>query len=232
MDIQYPFFARRTNAAASPDLQANPPGAVMDATHLELALTREPLQPAKTSLPAPPPQVVYLGVSGVLHPSASLYKLIYDKDCWAQGHTEYEGVAYLERVLEGWPSVRIVLTSTQVWANGLQAVLQSLGTRLAARVIGYAFEDLTVRAKLGTHGQPMSPSVYWSMTRAEVVRHHVAWLRPDAWIAVDDEAALWTTDERRGHCVLTDPCKGLLDPMAQDRLMTLLVGNFGISPDV
>jgi hypothetical protein len=200
----------------------------MDASHLELALTREPLQPAKTALP--PLQVVYLGVSGVLHPSASLYKLIYDKDCWAQGHTEYEGVAYLERVLEGWPSAHIVLTSTQVWAKGLTAVLQCLGPGLASRVIGYTFDDLTRRAKLGRQGQPMSPTIYWTMTRAEVVRHHVAWLQPDAWVAVDDEAALWTVDERRGHCVLTDPCKGLLDPAAQDRLMTLLVGNFGISP--
>jgi len=202
----------------------------MDATHLELALTLEPLVPAATSLPVASTQVVYLGVSGVLHPSASLYKLIYDKDCWEQGHAEYEGVSYLDRVLEGWPEARIVLTSPQVWAKGLQAVLQRLGTHLASRVIGYTFDDLTRRAKLGTHGQPMSPTVYWSMTRAEVVRHHVAWLCPDAWIAVDDDAALWTTDERRGHCVLTDPCKGLLDPVAQDRLMTLLVGNFGIGP--
>ena len=53
------------------------------------------------------------------------------------------------------------------------------------------------------------------------------WLQPSAWIAIDDETTFWTVDERRAHLVATDGCEGLLEPSVQDRLMTLLVGNFG-----
>ncbi len=174
-----------------------------------------------------PLRVVYAGINGVFHPSDSLYRLLFDKSCWDQGHKEYEGVGCLERALAPWPDARLVLTSTQVWHAGLDAVLEHLGAALAGRVIGATFTDLTKVAKLGAQGQPLSSNAYWSMTRSEVVRCHVDWLKPDAWIAVDDDAALWTTDERRGHCVLTDPAKGLLEPAAQDRLLTLLYGNFG-----
>lgn len=174
-----------------------------------------------------PLHVLYVGLNGVLHPSDSIYRLLFDKSCWDAGHTEFEGAAVLEQALAPWPSASIVLTSTQVWAHGLEPILERLGPGLAERVIGWTFDDLTRKAKLGAHGQPMSCTGYWSMSRSEVVRQHVDWLQPDAWIAVDDDAALWTTNERRGHCVLTDPCKGLREPAALDRLTTLLVGNFG-----
>lgn len=173
--------------------------------------------------------VLYLGLSGVVHPSASANKLLFDKNCWEAGHAEYEGVAQLERALAPWPSVRIVLTSTLAWSQGLPSVLERLGPKLAGRVIGSSFDDLTRRARLGRQGQPMSRTAYWSLSRAEVVRYHVEWMRPSAWVALDDDAGMWTAMERRNHCVFTDPCRGLLDPVALDRLATVLEGNFGIS---
>ena len=44
---------------------------------------------------------------------------------------------------------------------------------------------------------------------------------------LDDETILWTTEEWRDHLVVTDGCRGLLDPTAQDRLLTVLTGQFG-----
>lgn len=60
------------------------------------------------------------------------------------------------------------------------------------------------------------------------VRRHMEWLRPAAWIAIDDESSLWTADERRGHLVATNGCLGLMAPAAQDRLTTVLLGNSGL----
>lgn len=65
----------------------------------------------------------------------------------------------------------------------------------------------------------------WLM-KSEIVRLHRQWLRPAAWVVLDDETACWTVEEHREHIVLTDGCEGLREPRAQDRLMTLLVGNF------
>lgn len=181
---------------------------------------RRPEQPA-------PLQVLYLGVSGVLHPSESLYLLLHGRASSADGHRPYEAVPLLERVLAGWPEVRIVLTSTQPWAKGLEPVLRELGPTLAPRVLGYTYEDLTTRLRFGRRQLPLSNEDYWRCVKSDLVRLHVEWLRPSAWIAVDDETILWSDLERAQHLVAVDGDKGLLDPTAQDRLLTVMTGNFG-----
>lgn len=175
-----------------------------------------------------PLHVVYLGVSGVLHPSATLYQLVHGSSPWADGHRKYEAAAVLELALAPWPEARIVLTSTQPWSKGLDQVLEQLGPGLAARVIGFTFEDLTLHAAPPSQQRPISSDDYWRLMKCDIVRRHLAWLRPAAWIAIDDEASLWNADERRGHLVTTNGCLGLMEPAAQDRLVTVLLGNFGL----
>ncbi len=177
--------------------------------------------------PEGPPQVVYLGISGVLHPSRSLYELLNGRAPEDDGHQLYEGAAVLENILSGWPDAAIVLTSTQPWAKGLPAVLQAMGPGLASRVLGFTFEDLTTKLRRGPRQRPLSDADYWRLNKSQVVRLHVEWLRPAAWLAIDDEDILWTDDERQNHVVVVDGCKGLLDPAAQDRLATVLSGAFG-----
>jgi len=178
--------------------------------------------------------LVYLGISGVLHPSESMYRLLHSRSPWDDGHERYEAVAVLEQALERWPRARIVLTSTQPWACGIEDVLARLGLSLVQRVVGYTFEDLTtkaMRAVTTISGKVRhigySRDDYWRMNKSHVVTAHVGWRRPERWIAVDDEDILWPHDVRRDRLVLTDGCKGLLDASAQDRLLTVLVGNFG-----
>lgn len=178
-------------------------------------------------------QVVYLGISGVLHPSQSLYELVLRRSPWDDGHARYEGVPVLAAALEPWPSARIVLTSTQPWAHGLASVLAHLGP-LASRVAGFTFDDLTqnavrvVRTRSGTTRMlTYSSNEYWRMNKSDIVAAHVAWSRPVAWIAIDDESILWPHDVMRDRLVLTDGCAGLLDAATQDRLLTVLAGNFG-----
>lgn len=172
-------------------------------------------------------KVIYLGLSGVVHPSASAYELVNGCAPWSWGHREYEAVSVLEVVLAAWPEAHIILTSTLPTTQGLPAVLKRLGPTLSASVLGFSFEDLTTKVKRGGQQMPYSVEDYGRLNKSDIVRAHVEWLRPGAWIAVDDDSILWTELERRDHFVYVDPCKGLLDPAAQDRLITVLTGQFG-----
>lgn len=172
--------------------------------------------------------ILYLGVSGVLHPSRNLYELLKGKAPEADGHREYEGVGVLQAALRGWPQLRIVLTSTQTWLKGLTAVMERLGPELASRVIGDTYGDLTTKAQLGPRQAPLGHADYWRYTKAEIVRAHADWLRPAAWIAVDDETLMWSANERLLRFVQVNGCEGLLDPATQDRLLTVLEGTFGL----
>jgi HAD domain in Swiss Army Knife RNA repair proteins len=174
-----------------------------------------------------PLKVVYIGISGVLHPSALLYKFIDGCSPWKDGRCEYESAPVLETALLGWPEAKLVLTSMQPWSEGVEPVLARLGSGLASRVLGVTFEDLAEDVRFADqHPAVGSAGRRWLMN-SEIVRLHRQWLRPAAWLVLDDETACWTVEEHREHIVLTDACEGLREPRAQDRLMTLLVCNFG-----
>jgi hypothetical protein len=174
-----------------------------------------------------PRNILYLGISGVLHPSRTTYQLVNRRSPKSDGHRLYEATPVVERVLLGWPSVQIVLTSTLPWAHGLPRVLKRLGPVIAARVLGFTYEDLTTKVKHGLRQIPMSNENYWRSSHEQIVKMHVEWLKPTGWVAVDDNASIWTEHERRIHIVDVDGSKGLLDPVAQDRLLTYMTGQFG-----
>lgn len=177
-------------------------------------------------------RVLYLGLSGTTHPSATTYQLVRGKNPWDDGHAEYEAVPWLAQALACWPDVKIVLTSTQPWKHGLPAVLQCMPP-LAERVVGFTFEDLTtqpvrlVRTRSGTsRWTSFSSEDYWRMNKGDIVAAHVGWLKPEAWVAVDDEDILWRP-EHAAHVCIVDGCEGLMHPAEQDRLLTCLQMNFG-----
>jgi len=179
-------------------------------------------------------KVVYLGISGVLHPSSSVYELLHGRSPWDHGHREYEGVPTLEAALRARPEVGIILTSTLPRVRGLAAVLEGLGPALAVRVRSFTFDDITtkvtrpVSTRSGTTRLVgYSPNDYWRMDKSDIVRVHVGWLRPDAWIAIDDEDILWPPAVRDAQLVLTDGCVGLASKTAQARLRAVVQANFG-----
>lgn len=176
---------------------------------------------------------VFLGISGVLHPSESTYELVRGRSPWSDGHSKYECVPILEQALLPWPDAKVVLTSTQPRAHGLQSVLEHLGPSLAACVVGSTYEDLTTKVKreVGTRSGATrtvgySSEDYWRMNKSEIVATHIAWSRPERWIVIDDEDILWPQEVRRDRLVLTDGCEGLRSAQAQDRLQTILFANF------
>lgn len=168
---------------------------------------------------------IYLGISGVLHPSWSFYRYVHGREPDEDGHRKYQSVEDLDQVLSGWPSARIVLTSTQPWSKGLSPVLAQLGP-LARRVDGFTFEDLTTKIPSDRLGRAISEMDYWRLHKSQIVRRHVEWLKPEGWIALDDEDINWAEDEM-SHLVLTRGTLGLADPVAVDRLYTTLEHNFG-----
>lgn len=177
-------------------------------------------------------QVLYLGLSGTVHPSASTYHLVHGRSPTDDGHHEYEAVPWLGRALARWPDVTVVLTSTQPRKHGLPLVLERLNV-LATRVVGFTYEDLTtnpvrrVRTRSGsTAERPYSREDYWRMNKSAIVGAHVAWLKPQTWVAVDDEDILWPPEHRSRVCIF-DGCRGLAHPAEQDRLLTYFHANFG-----
>jgi len=169
--------------------------------------------------------LIYLGISGVLHPSWSFYEYVHGCEPSQDGHRKYQSVEKLAAVLEGWPTARIVLTSTQPWSKGLTPVLDQMGP-LARRVSGFTYEDLTTRVPSDKLGRCISDMDYWRLHKSQIVRRHVAWANPTGWIAIDDEDIFWAEDEL-SHLVLTQGTLGLADPAAVDQLVTALEQNFG-----
>jgi hypothetical protein len=179
-------------------------------------------------------ELAYVGISGVLHPSESRYRLAHGRSPWADGHVMYEGNPVLERALARWPQVQIVLTSTQPRIHGLEAVLTALGHSLAQRVVGHSFDDLTTKVKRvvgtrdgGTREVAIADEDYWRMDKAKIVTTHVQWFRPQRWVVIDDEDIRWPQDVRDDRLVRVDGCAGLLDTTVEDRLLTVLEMNFG-----
>ena len=177
-------------------------------------------------------RVIYLGVSGVVHPSESVYELVYGLSPWGDGHEKFEAVSWLSGALNHWPDVRIVLTSTPPWKYGLPEI-PNLPGMLAERVIGFTYQDLTtkvvrqVRTRSGTtRSVRYSTEDYWRMNKSDIVVAHVEWLRPEAWAAVDDEDILWPKG-LADHVCIVDGCQGLKHPAEQDKLLTYLQMNFG-----
>jgi hypothetical protein len=179
-------------------------------------------------------QVLYLGISGVLHPSESTYELLCHHSPWSEGHVPYESATALANTLDAWPDVRIVLTSTVPWKHGLAFTKECLGERLSQRIDGFTFEDLTTfpcrKAKKrdgSTYLSHFSEEDYWRMRKSDIVSAHAAWRRPTAWVALDDEDILWPQDVRRDRLVLTDGCVGLRDLPTVDRMLAVFGANFG-----
>ena len=177
-------------------------------------------------------RVLLLGISGVLHPSASIYELVHKVSPWSAGHAQYEAVPWLASSLSRWPDVEIVLTSTLPSIQGMPTVLSRLGA-LATRVVGTTFDALTKNAIRtirtrdgGTKLLPFSVYDYARMSKSEIVLAYVDWLKPDAWVAVDDEDGGWPASVQHNLCVV-DACSGLIAPVQQDRLLTVLSACFG-----
>ena len=157
--------------------------------------------------------ILYLDLDGVLHP----------EDVWRRpgvgpvvvsppGHTILEHADLLTTMLDPYPDVRIVLSTSWVIVYGsVLKVARRLPAGLCARVVGATFHS------------EMDVSRFREMPRGRQVSGDVVRRRPTAWLALDDNGDGWPGWARE-HLVLTDPVLGIASPQALAQLKEGLAG--------
>ncbi|WP_084545326.1 HAD domain-containing protein [Derxia gummosa] len=144
-----------------------------------------------------PAVVLYLDFDGVLHP----------EDVWHKpgvgayvrtpaGHSLFEHAELLETLLEPYPTVGIVLSTSWVVTLGYARARSYLPPRLKERVVG------------ATYHSTMNPLEFRNLPRGEQVLGDVTRRRPKKWLAVDDTDDGWPSHFRE-NVVITDPVDGL-----------------------
>lgn len=163
-------------------------------------------------LPAPRAQgghVLYLDFDGVLHP----------EDVWVRprggpyvrtpaGHALFEHAELLEDLLDPYPAVRLVLSTSWVCRYGFTRTVGFLPVRLASRCVGATF-----------HGEM---NRYWfdQLTRGAQVHADVHRRMPARWLAVDDCGEGWADADK--CVVLSHPVEGLAAPAVLAKLTAAL----------
>ena len=149
--------------------------------------------------------VLYLDFDGVLHP--------------VKGGEPFAAVPVLEWLLEPYADLKIVLSTSWIKTYGYHQSLDFLPEGIRRRVID------------GTYGPRPAGAFFSTLTRWEQILGHVQQLRPDRWLALDDDDRGWPMAECR-HLVRMSPLTGLLDPVAQANAEVALRATFwpGVSP--
>jgi hypothetical protein len=164
-------------------------------------------RPAATthlSVPAPARpggRVLYLDFDGVLHPED-----VWRRPGWGPfvasppGHRVFEHAELLTELLTPYSDLRIVLSTSWVrMFRSVRKVARRLPDELRARVVGATY-----------HGE-MDASAFQEMPRGMQIWADVRRRLPQAWLALDDDAAGWPT-VCGDHLVQTDPVHGISAP--------------------
>jgi len=170
----------------------------------------------------PPPRVMrtdvlYLDFDGVLHP----------EDVWIDqgtpyvrspsGHVLFENAPALESLLQPYPHLKIVLSTTWVRRFRYRGAANFLLPALRTRCVG------------ATWHQDMGRYRFDFMSRGEQVLDDVERRRPKTWLAIDDDTTGWGA-AAASHLVATHPVDGLSHPAVFLRLAEVLKRFSGTRP--
>lgn len=159
-------------------------------------------------------RIAYLDYDGVLHPDAVYWKL--KKGIFLDGPgTLFEHARILEHLLEPWPDVQLVLSTSWVPMFSFSRARRFLPEGLKKRVIGSTWHS-SMRSDWEWKN-------WWeTASRFDTILQDVMRRRPAAWIALDDDVADW--DPRlSNHLVATQGNQGLNDRAVQNRLTQKLI---------
>lgn len=143
--------------------------------------------------------VLFLDFDGVLHREQVLWHPKRGAFAAPPGFPLFEHAELLAKLLEPYPSVRIVLSTAWVRRYGCYRTTKLLPVDLRERVIG------------ATHHSRMNQAEFVEKTRGQQVWEDVLRRRPRGWIALDDDPEGWEL-ELRNHVVLTDERYGISSP--------------------
>lgn len=148
--------------------------------------------------------LLYLDFDGVLHHENVLWHPKRGAYLSApERYSLFQHAALLEQLLEPYPQLHIVLSTSWVRRYGCYATTKRLPSALAARVIGATF-----------HSRHMKDDEFMCLPRGQQVHEDVLRRRPRDWLALDDDAEGWPV-EPAGKFVQTHMSEGISDPDVQ-----------------
>jgi hypothetical protein len=148
--------------------------------------------------------ILFLDFDGVLHPDKAYHYHNRGVVLECDGHALFEHVDALVDLLESYPEVPIVLSTSWVSVLGFD------------RAKGYLPKTLQKRVRGATYHTSLSH--WWAnVTRFQQIAGYLARHQPGDWIAVDDDDEGWP-DEMRHHLVHTNEWGGLGDHSALESL--------------
>lgn len=154
--------------------------------------------------------VLYLDFDGVLHHENVLRHPRRGVYLGAPPEfTLFQHAPLLETLLEPYPAVRIVLSTTWVRVLGYSRSVKRLPTGLRERVIG------------ATYHSRMNEQRFTQLPRGVQVLEDAARREPLDWVAVDDTGAGWP-QEHLQRLILTDEQLGLSAPGLAEELTSKL----------
>ncbi len=126
------------------------------------------------------------------------------------GHELFEWAPILEWLLQPFPEVAIVLSTSWVRVRSLEFAKVQLSPSLQARVIGATFDN-RVTQKLEFDLMPRGMQVWRDVERR----------KPEKWFAIDNDDRGWPA-WCRDHLIKTDDRLGLSDLGVQDAIRKML----------
>lgn len=151
------------------------------------------------------PPVLYLDYDGVLHPDAVFAFRGRGIVLLEEGHELFECVPILEAILDDFPAVRLVLSTSWVRALDFKKAKARLSPALQRRVVGATF-----------HRQ-MDEIAFQQLPRGVQILEDAQRRGVSQWVAIDNDDELWPR-AHRNRLVLTDPEVGLLDTTVEHQL--------------
>lgn len=153
--------------------------------------------------------ILFLDFDGVLHPDAVFRRrgygiFLHKHSLPAEFHNAklFGYAEHLIEVLDDFPAVRIVLSSSWVASLHFSRALSHLPAALQVRVVGATYHT--------RHTPDWDLQTRYHQIMVHVVRHQLG----HAWVAIDNDPEGWP-DNQRDRLVLTDDFRGISDPKAQ-----------------
>lgn len=155
-------------------------------------------------------KICYLDFDGVLHDEEVYYhprRGIYMR---TPGRILFEWAPILETLLQPFPEVKIVLSTSWVHARRFAYAKSQLSAALQTRVVGATF-----------HSREMRRGEFIQLPRGVQIARDVYRRRPQAWFAIDDDDVGWPEGYRNRLVKTTGTC-GLSDAQAQLAVQAML----------
>lgn len=141
-------------------------------------------------------QVLYLDYDGVLHPQDVYWYRARGIVLKTPGHALFEHCALLESLLEPYPELKLVLSTSWVRAKDFNFALAQLTPSLQSRVIGATYHS-AMKREYGLSGLSNGAlhGYFSQLTRYQQVQGDLKRRCPHTWLAVDDDTKGWPSGE-------------------------------------